>query len=44
MLNKNRINDENQLNLKLLRASQSREKKIENIQNNLQELYKKENH
>ena len=41
MLNKNRINDENQLNLKLLRASQSREKKIENIQNNLQELYKK---
>ena len=41
MLNKNRINDENQLNLRLLRASQSREKKIEKIQNNLQELYQK---
>ena len=41
MLNKNRINDENQLNLKLLRASQSREKKIEKIQDNLQKLYEK---
>jgi hypothetical protein len=41
MLNKNRINDENQLNLKLLRASQSREKRIEKNQNDLQKLYEK---